>query len=54
MTDEKKDPRRYHPCGVCELCFDFCRCEPKPAPKVEGKPKVIENGPNRTAPIWPI
>lgn len=20
---------QYHPCGKCEICFDFCRC-PKP------------------------
>lgn len=26
---EKRASTRFHPCGKCELCFDFCRCEPK-------------------------
>lgn len=36
--------KQYHPCGVCEICFDFCRCDPKPVPPKKDIPKKKPDG----------
>ena len=35
MKKELKRVPVYHPCGKCEVTFDFCRCEKKEASELE-------------------